>query len=143
MRAGIHDFWIKDTQSPARYNELCQQYAEAAYKLYTRLIAPVEEELPEQLVIIPDDVLGYLPFDALLSQMPEGPANSHTYEYLLKKYQISYAYSAALLLDMQKKRHRASKHLLAMAPSFQGTPVEGRDITGDPASPGSVTIQYS
>jgi CHAT domain-containing protein/Tfp pilus assembly protein PilF len=96
-------------------------YTNAAQQLYKKLIAPVAEQLTEDLIIIPDGVLGYVPFEALLTAAPKREGAFKTYPYLLKKHQISYCYSATLLQEMQQKQHRqkASNQLLAMAPFFQ------------------------
>jgi CHAT domain-containing protein/Tfp pilus assembly protein PilF len=96
-------------------------YTNAAQQLYKKLIAPVAGKLTEDLIIIPDGVLGYVPFEALLTATPKREGAFKTYPYLLKKHQISYCYSATLLQEMQQKQHRqkTSNQLLAMAPFFQ------------------------
>ncbi|MCA9434916.1 MAG: CHAT domain-containing protein, partial [Candidatus Omnitrophica bacterium] len=100
-----------------------QQYADAAVKLYDKLIAPVKDKLQPKVIIIPDGVLGYLPFQALLEEMPARPYRFHTHSYFGREHQLSYSYSATLLKEMQNKVHRAEpgKSLLAMAPFYDGT----------------------
>jgi CHAT domain-containing protein/uncharacterized protein HemY len=97
-----------------------EAYLEIAPKLYDKLLAPVAGQLPERLVIVPDGILGYLPFEALLTGPPE-PGNAFAAEqlpYLLREHEISYSYSVTLLQEMQARKHRlfASKGMLAMAP---------------------------
>lgn len=76
---------------------LCERYTQQAQKLYELLIAPLEElGLPEHLTIVPSSTLGFLPFDALLNAEPQQPCNFDSYPYLLRDYDISYAYSASL-----------------------------------------------
>ncbi len=97
-----------------------EAYLEVAPKLYEKLIAPVAEGLPQKLVIVPDGILGYIPFEALLMEKPD-INNLYAAEqlpYLLRKHQVSYCYSATLLKEMKEKKHRKApaRELLAVAP---------------------------
>lgn len=92
-----------------------------AHQLYQLIFQPIEQavDLPEKLIIIPDGVLGYVPFEMLLKELPAENAAYSTYPYLLKDYQISYCYSATLLHEMQQmEKGKAKKDFLAFAPSF-------------------------
>ncbi len=95
-------------------------YTHAAARLYEKLVHPFEGKLTEQLIIIPDGVLGYVPFEALLTEMPSSMGSFSQYSYLLFKHRISYSYSATLLREMQQKQHQSepSGELLALAPFF-------------------------
>lgn len=96
-------------------------YASLGEELHRRLWTPLSEDLPQRLILIPDDVLGLLPFEALLSQSvdPEQPLKD--WPYLIKKHQISYAYSATLLHETLERPHarRITDEILAFAPSFE------------------------
>jgi CHAT domain-containing protein len=74
-------------------------YTESAYFLYQKLIQPIQSFLRPNLVVIPDDALHYIPFDALLEQKPNDDSY-HKYHYLLHKYAVSYVASASLLGQM-------------------------------------------
>lgn len=79
-----------------------------AASLYAILIKPVEQQLAasKRLIIIPDDELNYLPFEALQDEQGN---------YLLEKFAVQYQYSTALL----RKPKTASAKLngtLAFAP---------------------------
>lgn len=84
-------------------------------ELYDVLIKPIEKEIEgkKRLIIIRDAELNYLPFEVLAKQKDD---------FLLKKYIISYAYSASLLLPTEQQRKQSSG-LLGFAPfsnnSFQ------------------------
>ena len=97
-------------------------YEYYAHQLYQKLFKPIEPLLGEatDLLIIPDGVLGYLPFEALLRALPTPGTDYSQYDYLLKPYHISYAYSATLQQGMEAKTHgrMPTKSLLAFAPSF-------------------------
>ena len=87
------------------------------------MILPVKYLIPDQseLIIVPDGLLGYIPFDALLTAPVKDIKNSREYPYLLKDYQTSIAYSATLLKEMRDKKHRQTpiKQFLAVAPLFK------------------------
>ena len=103
-------------------------YASSAYRLYHVLLENEKEVLAgKELVVIPDDKLDYIPFDALLSQMPDTTKmNFRTLPYLVDDYSISYTYSATLLFDYFEKDKTADNDLLAFAPSYEG---DNRDYT--------------
>lgn len=108
------------------YEESIINYADAAVELYQQLIAPVADRLTEKLIVVPDGVLGYIPFEALLSATPEDLGDFATYPYLIKKHQISYAYSATLLKEMTQRvhQHRPTQSVLAMAPFYLKDPTK-------------------
>jgi len=98
-------------------------YSRTAFQLYQTLIAPVRDQLvTENLIIVPDSEISTIPFEALLIQkVAEGNGTQpyHILPYLLNDRAISYAYSATLLLEMQKKQRTPAKNdYLAFAPVF-------------------------
>jgi CHAT domain-containing protein/Tfp pilus assembly protein PilF len=127
MRKGLYaSFTSKDsTDLPYRENPTfaAEQYAAAAYNLYQILVAPVEDQLKAKVIIIPDGVLGYIPFQALLKEKPSAAYRYHTHHYFGNDHRISYSYSATLLKEMRDKQHKdpAPKSLLAVAPYYDGT----------------------
>ncbi|RMG80295.1 MAG: CHAT domain-containing protein, partial [Bacteroidetes bacterium] len=71
------------------------------------------------LTIVPGGILGYLPFEALLTQAPETAGNYQTHPYLIKAFNISYNYSAVLLRDKMLSTTAApTNDFLGMAPRF-------------------------
>ncbi|MBN2008355.1 CHAT domain-containing protein [candidate division KSB1 bacterium] len=86
-----------------------------AHALYHSIFAPIEAHLNgiTDLVIIPDDVLFYLPFEMLITDTT-GVESNYDFRhatFLLEKYVISYA-SAATLLDPRLQRQRESTKCL-------------------------------
>ena len=116
--------WVESlrTSLSENYRVSIKDYAEKGHLLYQKLVAPVAELLSDDLIIIPDGVLGYIPFEALLTEPVSDPLKFKTYPYLLKDKQISYCYSATLLQQMIEKKHRQapSKELVAFAPYYDG-----------------------
>lgn len=110
-------------QSPEYYDSL---YRQTAYKLYQHLIAPVENnpdiQLSDRLVIIPSAELNYLPFSSLLTSPVNEAGLPGTYPYLLRRYAISYAFSAtSYYRQMKGSSSPKEKGLLAFAPDFRET----------------------
>lgn len=95
-------------------------YCTSANKLYNTLLAPVAGIISgKHLVIIPDDKLSYIPFDALISEMPDTTEmNFRTLKYLVYDYPISYSYSSTLLFNFFETERSVSKKLLAFAPDY-------------------------
>lgn len=74
--------------------------------LYAQVIEPVLPHVTgKELIIVPHDVLHYLPFHALRSR--EG-------SYLIEKYPISYLSSASLLQFVREKRKARGEKVLAL-----------------------------
>lgn len=122
LRSGIYQPFNGQYHDQATIDQLKVQYQKRAFQLYQKLVQPIEDQIAdsEQLIIIPDEVLGYLPFDALLSSPVDSSVSPRDYPYLLRNYQISTAYSASSLNKMRQIKHRSkpSKNFLAVAPSF-------------------------
>ncbi|MCO6476885.1 MAG: CHAT domain-containing protein, partial [Phaeodactylibacter sp.] len=115
--------------SQSQEDSLARQYAGYAYRLYQSLIQPVAHLLPEHLIVIPDGILEYIPFEALLKEPAAPDAQSFAaYPYFIRSHQVSYAHSARLLQEMKEASFEAPrKWVLAFAPSFQDPP--GQDIS--------------
>ncbi len=125
-RGGIYGYYaLPDSlQTRRRLSETIAAYTQTAAQLYEKLWAPVAADLDSAVIVIPDGVLGYVPFEALLTGMPAQTGVFADYPFLLKTCRISYCYSATLLREMRNKqyRHAPSKPLLALAP-FAGSEV--------------------
>ena len=127
--ASVMDFLLMNsryTTIKTRYPErFARDWARLAHRLYRQLLEPVAEqiELPGRLVIVPDGILLHLPFEALLSKLPENPDNFKHHAYLLHAYSMSYAYSVQAFKESKAIASRGrfwGKYLLTMAPAFSG-----------------------
>lgn len=88
-------------------------------KLHDQLIPKLNKRI-NQLIIIPDGVLGTLPFEAFAYNIDTKRVNYAQLSYLVEKYAISYDYAASLLLDRLSKTATTSSNgiLLAAPVSF-------------------------
>jgi CHAT domain-containing protein len=123
FRCGLFAGYLTETACDSLSKPAGQAlYARRAHQLYQKLFAPVDTLLPEnaEVLLVPDGPLGYLPFEALLTRPAAEDDGFYRYSYLLRKYLISYAYSATLQHEMRYRQHRqpAGKDLIAFAPAF-------------------------
>ncbi|MEO0683997.1 MAG: CHAT domain-containing protein [Cyanobacteria bacterium J06649_11] len=100
-------------------------FASVAYNLYTTVFKPLGS-LPENLIIVLDGNLSAIPFGVLISEKPENPQAYSTLSYLIRLYQISYAFSSTNLLEREKAPNISSRfsNYLAFAPSFEKSNAE-------------------
>ncbi len=101
-------------------------YLTSASELYSKLIEPVRSLLrdKQKLYIIPDDILSYLPFEALLTEPQPRRFNGDfsNLPYLINDYEISYYYSGLLLKENLRQRNNNK------AKTFAGLAIPGKDI---------------
>jgi len=117
----VHRFLTNTSYLYTGLNEY-KQYAMSAFRLQDHLLGDVKNALKgKRLIVIPDDQLSYLPFDALLSSMADTTTmNFRNLSYLVKDYPISYSYSATLLYSYFSNKKEADGKLLAFAPGYVG-----------------------
>lgn len=103
-----------------------QWFKQKASELYKLLLSPALSPAAasaDALVIVPDDVLAFLPFELLLSEPSQ--AGWPDLPFLLKKYSISYAYSATVLYRQQAnmREHKASNRIpfAGFAPEYKSS----------------------
>ncbi|MCI5083319.1 MAG: CHAT domain-containing protein, partial [Saprospiraceae bacterium] len=107
------------------------------YDFYADYLEGAMSTLPDgikRLIIIPDDMFSFLPFEIFLSSPPQKmnkPRFSLEYhDYLIEQYSFTYNYSATLLQKSyaERKGPKAKHFLLAMAPRFlKNNQVASRD----------------
>jgi len=98
-------------------------YATNAFYFYQMLVAPVAHTAKnKKLIVIPDGVLNYIPFEALLTNAKSANGDAMDYRtlpYLLREHAVSYVYSASLLRQaVAPKSGQTNSTLLALAPVF-------------------------
>jgi CHAT domain-containing protein/Tfp pilus assembly protein PilF len=84
------------------YNETRDQFDSlklALFRMYQDLIQPVESMFNgKDLLIVPDEILSYIPFDALITHLDsDSIANYAGISYLLQDYNITYMYNSQLI----------------------------------------------
>lgn len=110
-----------------------QSFVQTAYAVQQLVLDRTLDQLPEhiqQLTFVPDGLLSYIPFEVLLTE----PADLEVPDYrapayLIKKYEINYAYSASLLHSkLQGLNHPSENGVLAFAPSYPKSITDSAEI---------------
>ena len=93
-------------------------YARNSHDIYVAILEPeLEGKDITSILVIPDDVIGLVSFDALLTNKPGEGANYANLDYLIKDYLVSFHYSADLMLNpVRRKDHESS--FVGYAPRF-------------------------
>ncbi len=111
-----------NTNITSGYKDYFKLYLKSANYFY-KLLFP--KELPkeiEKITIIPDGLLGLIPFEALITENYKGDISDFKkYPFLIKKYEVRYSYSAGLLLKSlnQNVQTNYGKTFLGIAPVFE------------------------
>ncbi|MFY0601504.1 MAG: CHAT domain-containing protein [Cyclobacteriaceae bacterium] len=103
----------------------------SSLKLYKQLIPNIKPDI-NHLIILPDGVLGTLPFEAFTLGIASERTGYGQLTYLVEKYAISYDYAATLLLDrLNDTESTDSKGILLTAPiTFSENEVAMPDLPG-------------
>jgi CHAT domain-containing protein len=109
--------WIMEDRSTQDFS--CKNYTHAAKVLYDRLIKPVKSYLKEEVLIIPDGKLGFVPFGALLTDTPDNLCDYTDYKFLVNEYIISYGFSATTQILMQNYEQPKGDTVWILAPFTQ------------------------
>lgn len=92
--------------------------------LYNILLQPVENEIEnKRIVVIPDGLLGYLPFELLIASnniddLTDTVSGYAELPYLFLKHPISYAYSSGMRLAQHQQNSLKKKNMLAVVPEY-------------------------
>ncbi len=92
-------------------------YEEAAFVLYDRLGFKTVMQQYHRLIIIPDGIFSFIPFESLLYHSVASLSLKNL-PYLLNVCNISYGFSAATLLKQTGQKNNQGNVMLAMAPLF-------------------------
>jgi len=124
LRDALCRYFFSAEKTPELYLRSASDYAQSAHRLHQTLLAPFARLLPPRLTVVPDGPLAYLPFPALLAEMPSRPDRFHLHHYALRDFAFRYAPSAAMLREMEGRlpsSTAADRPLLALAPFFDGS----------------------
>lgn len=106
-------------------------YIKLSLDLYRMLIEPVQEYLvSDNLLISPDNILSYLPFEALITEQYKGDGiNYRELQYLNRKYRISYTYSVTFMAESVKKSFRFRNGLVSFAPVYSSAGITDAELS--------------
>lgn len=94
-------------------------FVKEAYWLYKYYLEHPILEGKQEILLLPDQDLHYIPFEVLLDREPLQPTNAYRdLPYLLKKYALQYHYSATLFLRTQVQINTSSGKVLGFAATY-------------------------
>jgi len=100
-----------------------QDFMSASPKLYEWLLAkPLSEFKAKSLVIVPDGALGLISFDALLTTPFHSDWTDLGIPYLIKKYPISYDWSAGAMVSRNREAPEAEYHFGGFGTQYDDDP---------------------
>lgn len=80
-----------------------------AHAFYQQLLAPLHIDSQQSLWIVPDGILGYLPFEVLITQKLKQPASSfRELAYFFQTQKLRYAFSATIALGEHKEKEASA-----------------------------------
>ena len=122
LRDGLYGYHTAAVKTEKLYDMKADSFAEAAFILHQKLLTPLSNLLTKEVIIVPDGILGYIPFDVLLAEKPKDATLFSSHSYFGKNHVISYNYSATLWQEMQDKKHKTEpeKSFIGFAPYFNG-----------------------
>ena len=101
------------------------EFTRLSGEVYEIFVSPFLKDIPaeiDKLTIVPDGLLNYLPFEVFLQTKiaPDAPISYKNLDFLIKKYEINYAYSLGLLTHniAQGKKISHNGKCLAYAPTY-------------------------
>lgn len=98
-------------------------FVATARELYKLLIEPIERQIEgKQLIVVPDGVLQFVPFEALLTADVPTTGDMRSYRtlpYLIRRLPIAYSYSATLVKALRTRQTvQPPRDFLGLAPVF-------------------------
>ncbi|MGK0366435.1 MAG: CHAT domain-containing protein/predicted metalloenzyme YecM/tetratricopeptide (TPR) repeat protein [Saprospiraceae bacterium] len=120
--------YLQQFSSPNIIVKNPEDYNKLAFRVYGLLLKPLfpNGQFPEELVLLPDDFLNVLPFDALKNQS----GSTSNSDYLLQQTNIRYAYSINVLKNQQSIDNQNIK-TLGMAPFAQSNDSLALNYSGE------------
>lgn len=100
------------------------RYLNTGHRLYRKVFEPVKEYLiSDRILISPDNILSYIPFEALPVESDGSTSKAMFSEipYLVKDYSVNYTYSATMLSETAGRDNSFFNSLVAFAPSYRGS----------------------
>jgi CHAT domain-containing protein len=103
------------------------KYCQNAFYLCNKLLKPFYSKIQnKQLIIIPDGKLSYIPFDALLEELPDTSKTVRfdQLQYLIKNFSINYSNSSNLLFKHNSPNKKLKNKVVAFAPEYHSDSIE-------------------
>lgn len=102
------------------------EFMDLSLELYKVLLEPAVPYLKgDKIIISPDNILSYLPFETLVTEEFRSPELLYReVPFALKEYRFSYIYSVTLSSETQQRSRSLSNNLVAFAPTYDGMEID-------------------
>jgi CHAT domain-containing protein len=113
----------------SKSKQVFADYTGALSFMYETLFKPVEKMITgKRIIIIPDEEIAWLPFDAFLRELPQpGRRDYEGLHFLIKDYTFSYSYSSSLI-NGSTGRLKRGEEVLAFLPDYSNSNFAGKNI---------------
>ncbi|MCP4440421.1 MAG: CHAT domain-containing protein [Aureispira sp.] len=123
FRKGLTDYQLIGKDPTLAY----KNFVAYSSSFYQRFIGSFLDEIPKdinQLVIIPDGLLNYIPFEVLITSTPSNLSTPDykSLDFLIEHFDLYYSYSSTLLLEnnyRQKNSHNGK--CIGFAPTYENS----------------------
>ena len=112
----FYEFIRQNPSQVIQNEEVVTEYVRSAHNLYSLFLEPILKQSTEKLYIIPEGILSYIPFEALLYEEVAEFESYSLLPYVVKKLEITYSYSSQLLFDSPFSENSAS--FMGFAPEY-------------------------
>lgn len=114
---------LSDPSPSESARKLFNDFQNTGSDLFRILIEPVRKYLiSDNLMISPDNILSYIPFETLLTSKYIGDEILYRgLNYMMNDYSISYVYSATFMQENINRHYGKTKDLVAFAPVYDRT----------------------
>jgi CHAT domain-containing protein/tetratricopeptide (TPR) repeat protein len=118
--------WFRDMLSimpvTSSVRQPFNEFMDIAFGLYKILLEPAVPYLKgDKIIISPDNILSYIPFETLITEEFRSPELLYREApFALKKYRFSYIYSVTLSSETRERSRSLSNALVAFAPNYEG-----------------------
>lgn len=116
------------------------EYMDLAYELYRELLEPAVPYIRgDKIVISPDNILSYIPFETLVTEPYRSPELLYReVPFALKRYRFSYIYSVTFTSETMGRSRKFSNDLAAFAPDYDGMELDDSLLTAYPNLRGEI-----
>ena len=116
------------------------EFMDLSLKLYRILLEPVIPYLKgDKIVISPDNILSYIPFETLITEEFRSPGLLYRdAPFALKDYRFSYIYSVTLTSETERRSRSFRNNLIAFAPTYEGMEFNDTLLTNYPGLRGGI-----
>lgn len=118
----IHGYFTLEKKNDQAFQKNDSLFKELGFFLYQKMVDPIFSDgisVPLRLLIIPTGIMGYIPFEALLTASPDSISPFNQLPYFLHQTHVQYAYSGRVHLEMRNRKiPSGQKGVLGIAPTF-------------------------